>query len=125
MFFFYRREKVIERNLNKAFAGREKLNDVDFYERYFKSKGVPFFIVQKIREILAEEFKADLSRLSAEDDFSKELSFFWELDSMSDVEIILRIEQEFQIKLTAEDMPDHFRTVGGIVDLVWSKVREK
>jgi acyl carrier protein len=113
------------KEVNAVFAGRQELDDRDFYEKYFQAQGIPYFIVQKIRTIFAEELNADMSRLSAEDDFSKNLSFFWEFDSLADVEIVMRLEEEFQIKLTSEDLQDQFRTVDGMVNLVWRKVREK
>lgn len=124
--FFYRRDQENTiRKIEEVFGRRENLNDEDFYNKYFKAKGVPFFIAQKVRKILSEEFEVDLSRLSAEDDFSKNLSFFWEWDSASDVEIITKIEEEFQINLTHEELQEQFRTVDGIINLVWKKVREK
>lgn len=80
-------DRLRNKEVEKAFGGRQELDERDFYERYFESKGVPFYVVQKIREILEDVLEADLSRLSAEDDFSKNLNFFWQEDSMADVEI--------------------------------------
>ena len=37
------------------------------------------------------------------DDFSKELSFFWEMDSMADVEAVVAFEEEFRIKISDEE----------------------
>ncbi len=123
-FSIWERRKL-NKKVNEVFAERQELNNRGFYEKYFQAQGIPYFIVQKIRTIFAEELNANMSKLSAEDDFSKNLSFFWEYDSLADVEIVLRIEEEFQIKLTPEDLQDQFRTVDGIVNLVWRKVREK
>ena len=114
-----------DRKIESVFAGRQELNERDFYEMYFEQKGVPFFIVQKVRQILERELAADLSRLSAADDFSKNLNFFWQHDSLADVEIVLSIEEEFQIELTSENLQEEFRTIDGIIDLVWRKIREK
>jgi hypothetical protein len=44
--------RLRNKKLEKVFAGRQELNERDFYERFFEAKGVPFFIVQKIRRIL-------------------------------------------------------------------------
>ncbi len=74
-----------------------------------------------MRKILEDELDADLSRLSVEDDFSQNLSFFWAYDSMADVEIVTRLEEEFRIKITdAEAGRTH--TVEDIVNLVWNKL---
>ena len=34
------------------------------------------------------------------DDFSKELAFFWDIDSLADVEIVQALEQEFHVTIT-------------------------
>lgn len=112
--------------LEKAFIGRQELSERDFYERYFESKGVPFYVVKKIREILEEVLDADLSRLSAEDDFSKNLNFFWQEDSLADVEMFEKIEEEFDIKIEQSDFEGVETTsVNDLVNIVWRKVREK
>lgn len=122
-YFFSERQK--RKKLEEVFGERQELDEKEFYERYFAEKGIPFYIVQQIRQVLEDELGANLSRLSAKDDFSKNLSFFWEHDSLADVEIVMRLEEEFQIELTSEDLPNQFRTIDGIVNLVWQKVREK
>jgi acyl carrier protein len=118
--------KLRNKNLEKVFSERQELNERDFYESYFESQGVPFFVVKKIREILEDVLDADLSRLSAEDDFSKNLIFFWQDDSLADVEMFERFEEEFQIKFHQSDF-DNLETtsVKNIVNIVWRKVREK
>ena len=63
-FAFYSDRKQ-RREIEKFFSGREKLSERDFYERYFADKDIPFFVVKRVREILEEEFGADMSSLSA------------------------------------------------------------
>lgn len=110
------------KKIEETFGNRQPLDEREFYERYFESRGIPFFVVSKVREILEDELNADLSRLSVEDDFSRNLSFFWEYDSMADVEIVTRLEEEFRIKITNAEA-EQTRTVEDIVNLVWSKLR--
>jgi acyl carrier protein len=115
-----------EKQIEDVFGGRQELTDRDFYERYFEAKGVPFYVVKKIREILEDVLDADLSRLSAEDDFSKNLNFFWHEDSLADVEIFEKIEEEFDIKFQPADFENLQTTsVNDIVEIVWRKVKEK
>jgi acyl carrier protein len=119
-------EKRKQRKLEEVFAGRQELNEQSFYEKYFYGQGVPFFIVKKIREILEDVLGADLSRLSAGDDFSKNLNFFWQEDSLADVEILERIEEEFEINFNQADFDELETTsIENIVNVVWRKVREK
>lgn len=117
----WREPRAKERKLSEAFAGREPLTSDEFYERYFLQLGVKREVVVGIRKILEERLGADMSCLLAEDDFSKNLSFFWDFDSMADVEIIIAIEEHFQVKITdAEAEKTH--TVSELVELVSGKV---
>ena len=59
-----------KKKIENAFAGRSPLEERTFYETYFASRGVPFFVVKAVRQILEEELDADLSSFSAEDDFA-------------------------------------------------------
>jgi len=119
-------ERQRRKKIEKVFENRQELDERDFYERYFKSKNIPFYVIKKIREILEEVLEADLSRLSAEDDFAKNLNFFWQEDSMADVEILEKLEEEFEIKFDQSDFKDLQTTsVNDIVDIVWRKVKNK
>src|SRR5262245_36308353 len=116
--------KAKKKKIEEAFAGRPPLDERTFYETYFESHGVPFFVVSKVREILESELSADLSRLSAGDDFSQNLSFFWDYESAAAVEIIVRLENEFDIKITDAEA-QQTTTIDDIVNLVWLKVRQR
>jgi acyl carrier protein len=117
-------ERKRKRKIEAAFAGRESLAEQTFYEKYFQSQGVPFFIVMNVRHILEDELDADLSRLSAEDDFTRNLSFFFDYDSWANIEIVVKLEKEFQITITnAEAQATH--TVEDIIHLVWAKLRQR
>jgi acyl carrier protein len=113
------REK--ERKIQESFAGRESLTPEAFYDRYFLGLGIAPAVVVGIRKILEEQLGADMSRLRADDDFSKNLSFFWDFDSMANVEIVLAIEEHFQIKI-ADPEAENTRTVTDLVQLVSAKV---
>jgi acyl carrier protein len=118
--------KKRKREIESVFEKRQELTERDFYETHFQNKGTLCFVVRKIRQILEEVFDADLLRLSSKDDFSKNLNFFWQEDSLADVEIIEQIEEEFNIKFYQADF-EHLNslTVEQIVDCTWNKVREK
>ncbi len=116
-----RDRKIRQRKIDAAFADRAPLDEPTFYSRYFMARGVPEFIVVQVRRILEDELGADLSRLSAEDDLTKNLSFFFEHDSLAGVAIVERLEEEFHIKISdAEATKTH--TVKDIVNLVWIKL---
>lgn len=116
-----RESRAKEKKIKEAFAGRESLTVEAFYDRYFLGLGVAPEVVSGIRKILEEQLGADMSRLHAEDDFSKNLSFFWDFDSMANVEIVLAIEEHFQLKI-ADPEAEQTHTVSELVQLVSSKV---
>jgi acyl carrier protein len=116
--------RAVKRKVEAAFAGREPLDDQTFYETYFKSRGVPSDVVIKVRCILEEEFDVDLSRLSAKDDFARNLSFIVEYGSLDAVEFVIRLEEEFGIKISDVEA-EHTTTVEGIVNMVWNKLRQR
>ncbi|MET0855438.1 MAG: phosphopantetheine-binding protein [Telluria sp.] len=113
-----------DRKIEAAFKGRESLNPQQFYERYFETKGVPFHIVAAVRTILEDQLSVDMSQLRDNDDFTRELRFFWAFDSMASVQIVLALEQTFDIKIDDAES-ERSRTVSDIVFLVHSKIVEK
>lgn len=112
------------KKIQAAFAGREPLDERTFYERYFMNHGVPADVVGRFRRVLEDELNADMSRLRAEDDFERNLSFFWEFDSMADVELIIRLEEEFGIKIKDAEA-QQATSVAEMVELVWSKLHPR
>ena len=82
------------------------------------------YVAMGVRQVLEEVLSTDLSRLAADDDFTVNLKFFLESDSLADVEIITELEQKFGIKFTNEEA-ERMTTVASIVDGVWSKEKQK
>ncbi|MEC5218630.1 acyl carrier protein [Actimicrobium sp. GrIS 1.19] len=109
------------KKVEAAFAGRESLAPDQFYERYFRGKGVSIDVVNGVRAILEAQLGADMSRLADTDDFSRNLSFFWDFDSMASVEIACALEERFAITITDEEA-EFTKTVGDIVGLVTRKI---
>ena len=70
-------------------------------------------IFDKIREILAEQLGADAEDITMETNIMKNL----EADSLDVVEIIMAIEDEFEIEIPDEDA-EQLQTVAGIVKYI-------
>ena len=113
----------VNKKLDAVFAGRPPLDDEHFYDKYFRSHGMPPEIVGKVRRILEEEFDVDLSRLAATDDVARNLSFIVDYGSLDAVEVVIRLEDEFGIAITDTEAAQT-TTVYGIVNLVWDKLRQ-
>ena len=107
-----------------VFSGREQLSIDQFYERYFKARGIPLHVVSGVRKIVEEQLLADMSRLTDTDDFSKNLNFFFDFDSMVDVEIVCALEKEFGIEISDEEAINT-KTINDMMQLVCRKLEVK
>lgn len=116
--------RAVKKKLEATFSGREPLDDQSFYERHFSSRGVPADVVVKVRRILEDEFDVDLSRVSAEDDFARNLSFIVDYGSLDAVEVVMRLEEEFSVKISDAEA-EHTTSVEGIINMVWNKLRQR
>jgi acyl carrier protein len=102
------------------FIDREPLSIIEFHERYFKSKGVPLHIVERILKILEQQFRTDMSRLSGADTFENELKGLFD-DELIDVAILNQLEKTFAIQISDVEA-SQVQTVSDLVELVASKV---
>ena len=73
-------------------------------------------IFDKIREIIVEQLGVDESAVTSETSLMKDL----EADSLDAVEIIMAIEDEFEIEIPDEDA-EKFHNIGDIVRYVEEK----
>lgn len=114
-------EKMRRRKLMaQRFAMRERLSGDAFYESYFTGQGISRDVVIGVREVLESILKADLSFLRDSDDFSRNLSFFWDFDSLADVEVVKALEDRFGIRI--EDAEAHSTsTIRQLIELVHVK----
>lgn len=110
--------------LENAFRGRESLDDETFYDRFFRDQGVSRDVAVGVRGVMQEVLGADLSKLIAADDFSKNLKFFWENDSLADVELISGLEKKFNVTFSDQEA-SKLNTVNDIVSHVDQKVKQK
>jgi acyl carrier protein len=113
-----------KKEVETFFHGREALDDYAFYARYYKPKGIPLFIVIKVREILADKSGIDLSRLNPDDDLGSQPGFQWKEDADANFEIILEFESEFGISLTDADV-DAMNTIDDMIRIIYRKLQER
>ena len=107
--------------LDNLFAGRDPLDEAQFWERGFKNRGVDFDTFRRVIQILGDILEVDLHRIRARDDFSKELSFFWDFDSLADLKIVYALEQEFRITISDAEA-EAMKTLRDIIVGVHGKV---
>lgn len=113
-----------KRKLKLLFSGREPKSSDQFYERFFSNSDVPQYVVSKIRDIFQEQVPVDLSLLEADDDLSGDFNVIWDLDSLADVEIVVELEKEFDIKIT-DDEAAAMKSFRMVVSGVWNKLQQK
>lgn len=119
IFSSWQRKKRIE----KLFTGRQELTEFEFYEKYFKDQGIPFFVVSAVRKSLEEIVEVSLSPLKPDDRFF-DLDVDWDTDE--DLADILEEELDislFDYKITLVETVE-IETVGELMVLVWDKVQQ-
>ena len=121
MVFVKNDDKKRVAEINKIFKGREVLLPEEFYEKYYNDKSIPKYIVLESLKLLADELDADLSRLVPEDNFSKNLRYLFEFDSMADVAIIEAMESIFSIKIS-DNEAENIKTINDLVLFVSNRV---
>jgi acyl carrier protein len=119
--FVGKERKQKEQKLEGVFAGREPLSDGQLWERYFCQYDVAPETVAKVRQIFCKILDVDLSRIRDTDDFSKELAFFWDFDSLADVELVQDLEKQFSVTITDAEA-EAMKTLKDIVLTVHAKI---
>lgn len=76
-------------------------------------------VLDKIKEIIVEQLGVDADAITMNTHLMKDL----EADSLDAVEIIMAIEDEFEIEVPDEDA-EKFQTIGDIVKYVEENVEE-
>jgi len=94
-----------------------------FWQKCFEPRGIALETVVRIMRILSDILEVDLRRIRARDDFSKELSFFWDLDSLADLKIVHALAEEFKIPIS-DGEAEAMKTVRDIVFCVHGKITQ-
>lgn len=118
----WKSDQRIQEELTTLFSGRPDRGEDDYYDKFFGGSDVPRDVVSGIRAIFSEHVGVDLSALEADDDFSKEYSIIWDLDSLADVEIIIAIEEKFDVEISGGEASE-ITTIRGIAESVANKLR--
>ncbi len=73
-------------------------------------------LIEKINEVLAEEFEVEVSAITPDADIKETL----ELDSLSLVDMVALIESEFGVKIKGTEV-SQVKTFGALYDFVYDK----
>ena len=112
---------IKQQHLDHVLAARDPLDDVQMWERCFKNKGVDFDTCTRVMRIISDVLEVDLPRVRARDDFTKELSFLWDLDSLADLKIMHALQEEFKITISDAEA-EAMKTLRDIVVGVYGKI---
>ena len=74
-------------------------------------------VLEKIKELIAEQLDVDSTVITEETDFMKDL----EADSLDAVEIILGVEDEYGIEIP-DEVAENFTKVGDIVKYIEANI---
>ncbi|KZN68188.1 hypothetical protein N473_07125 [Pseudoalteromonas luteoviolacea CPMOR-1] len=114
-------DKKREAQIDKIFEGRDSLEPEEFYEKYYGSTDISKAIVVDILVILETVLEIELSRLLPSDDFSQNLRYLFEFDSMADVDLVESLERKFLIKISDIEA-ENIKTIEDLVMFVSNKV---
>ena len=73
-------------------------------------------IFEKVKEVVAEQLDAEVEDMTMETSLMKDL----DADSLDAVEIIMALEDEFEVEIPDEDA-EGFKSIGNIVDYIEGK----
>lgn len=116
--FFEKRR--MNRDVENIFRDRPSLSDNDFYAAFFQDSGISCEIVYGVREVLAKELNVDVTRMIPNDDFSRNLRFLLDNDSMIDIALIEGLEMRFNITILDKEA-ENTKTIYDIIALVHRK----
>ena len=77
-------------------------------------------IFQKLSEMIAEQFAKDPDEVTMDTSFEEDLG----ADSVDLVELVMAMEEEFELGQTAEDEVKAIKTVGDAVNYVAGKLND-
>lgn len=74
-------------------------------------------IFEKVKEVVGEQLGAEVEEMTMETSLMKDL----DADSLDAVEIIMALEDEFDVEIPDDDA-EGFKNIGNIVDYIESKI---
>lgn len=77
-------------------------------------------IFQSMRELVSEHFEVDPEKITMDTEFESDLG----ADSVDVVELVMSVEDTFEIGETPEDVVTTLRTVGDVVNYIAKKVED-
>lgn len=76
-------------------------------------------ILEKVKKVIANQLSMEVEEINVESTFSDDLG----VDSLEIFEIVMSLEEEFEIEIPNEDI-ENIKTIQDIVNYVKSKVEE-
>ena len=73
-------------------------------------------MLEKLKEIIADQLNVDADSITAESRFKEDL----EADSLDLFELVMALEDEYNIEIPAEELTD-LTTVGAVIDYLKNK----
>ena len=68
-------------------------------------------MLEKMREMIAEQLNCDASEITAEPDLKEDLG----ADSLDLFELVMALEEEYDVEIPTEEL-ENLTTVGGVID---------
>lgn len=73
-------------------------------------------VEDKVKSIISDQLEVDASKLSAETTFED-----IDADSLDIVELVMALEEEFDLEISDQEIEENIKTVGDVVKYIESK----
>ena len=117
-------DKKTRGRLNDLLSSKQQRDDQDYYDEFYQGSEVSEHVVSKIRHIFCEQTGMELKPLEPDDDLSGDYSLIWAMDSMADVEIVIALEEEFDIDISDAEAAS-MKSIRDISEIVTAKIEAK
>ena len=114
-------DKKDKLKLAELFSNRAVRSDEDYDRTFFKNSSIDKDVVTQVRRIFIEQLGENYDLLEPDDDWTADYLVIWNLDSLGYVELMMAIEEEFEIKISDAEAAE-MRSLRDITEMVSAKL---
>ena len=114
-------DKKDKLKLAELFSNRAVRSDEDYDRTFFKNSSIDKDVVTQVRRIFIEQLGENYDLLEPDDDWTADYLVIWNLDSFGYVELMMALEEEFEIKISDAEAAE-MRSLRDITEMVSAKL---
>ncbi len=114
-------DKKDKLKLAELFSNRAVRSDEDYDRTFFKNSSIDKDVVTQVRRVFIEQLGENYDLLEPDDDWTADYLVIWNLDSFGYVELMMALEEEFEIKISDAEAAE-MRSLRDITEMVSAKL---